>query len=172
MSEYSIIIEVKDDGNNGTSSGTRSGQGSNGGGTATVRKGSTTEAGSFVMGPSGSVFKQLKKAVAVTGAVAMGTKVLNYKTSRVFTETGNRQWQDNINAAKQVGGQIAGIIGGFVAGGAIGGMVAIGGVALDYALKYESYNFAKQMESTMLSIKQQRMGVGGMAISRSRAGNQ
>ncbi|MDE6275086.1 MAG: hypothetical protein K2M75_00960 [Clostridia bacterium] len=45
-------------------------------------------------------------------------------------------------------------------------------IALDYALKYDSYNFAKQMEATTLSIQRERMGVGGMAISRSRASNQ
>lgn len=170
MSEYSIIIEVKGDGSNGSSSGENGAQGSNGSGVGGA--GSSLETGQLVQGSNGSTLKQLKKAVAVSGAVAMGMKVLNYKTSRVYTETGNRQWQDNINAAKEVGGQIAGVIGGFVAGGVIGGVAALGGVALDYALKYESYNFAKQMEGTTLSIKQQRMGVGGMAMSRSRASNQ
>lgn len=171
MSEYSIIIEVKGDGSNGSSSSGNGAQGSNSG-TAVGGTGSSSETGQLVQGSNGSTLKQLKKAVAVSGAVAMGMKVLNYKTSRVYTETGNRQWQDNINAAKEVGGQIAGVIGGFVAGGVIGGVAALGGVALDYALKYESYNFAKQMEATTLSIKQQRMGVGGMSMSRSRASNQ
>ena len=93
----------------------------------------------------------------------MAIKVFNYKTSRAYTETGNRQWQDNINATNQVAGQIAGII---------GGLVALGGVALDYSLKYNAYNFAKQMEATTLSIQRERMGVGSMAMSRSRATNQ
>lgn len=168
MSEYSIIIEVKGDGSSGAS-GTNDGQNLS---TGSADSNGTTEIGKLTQGSSGSALKALKGVAVATGAVAMGTKVLNYKTSRVYTETGNRQLQDNINAVKEVGGQIAGIVGGFVAGGVIGGMVAIGGVALDYALKYESYNFAKQMEATTLSIKQQRMGVGGMAMSRSRASNQ
>ncbi len=168
MSEYSIVIEVKGDGSNSSNSGAGDGQGA----TANLASGNTSETGKLAQGTSGSALKSIKGVAVATGAVAMATKVLNYKTSRVYTETGNRQLQDNINATKEVAGQVATVIGGFVAGGVIGGMLAIGGVALNYALQYESYNFAKQMESTTLAISRQRMGVGGMAISRSRASNQ
>lgn len=169
MSTYTITINVKGAGNankqdvGGSSTGGVTG-GENGAG--------GLQTGQLAQGSGGSAIKELKKVAVATGAVAAGTKVLNYVTSRVYTETGNRQLQDNINAAKQVGGQIASIVGGFVVGGWVGGLAAVGGVALDYALQYRSYNFAKEQEESVLAIRRERMGVGGIANSRSRAINQ
>lgn len=114
----------------------------------------------------------IKKAVAATGALMVTQKAVSYVTSRVYTTTGNRQWQDNINAAKQVGGQIAAIAGGFLAGGVAGGLVAIAGIGMDYLTQLDSYNFAKNLESQVLSISRERMGVGGLNISRSRSTTQ
>lgn len=114
----------------------------------------------------------IKKAVAATGALMITQKAVNYVTSRVYTTTGNRQWQDNINAAKQVGGQIATIVGSFLAGGPIVGGVAIASVGIDYAMQLDSYNFAKNLESQVLSISRERAGWGGLNISRSRSTTQ
>lgn len=111
----------------------------------------------------------IKKAVAATGALMITQKAVNYVTSRVYTETGNRQWQDSINAAKQVGGQIATIAGGFLMGGVAGGLVAIAGVGMDYLMQLASYNFAKNLESQILTISRERMGVGGFNINQSRS---
>lgn len=111
----------------------------------------------------------IKKAVAATGALMITQKAVNYVTSRVYTETGNRQWQDSINAAKQVGGQIATIAGGFLMGGVAGGLVAIAGVGMDYLMQLASYSFAKNLESQVLSISRERMGVGGLNINQSRS---
>lgn len=114
----------------------------------------------------------IKKAVAATGALMITQKAVNYVTSRVYTETGNRQWQDSINAAKQVGGQIATIAGGFLMGGVAGGLVAIAGVGMDYLMQFDSYNFAKNLESQILTISRERMGVGGFNINQSRSATQ
>lgn len=111
----------------------------------------------------------IKKAVAATGALMITQKAVNYVTSRVYTETGNRQWQDSINAAKQVGGQIATIAGGFLMGGVAGGLVAIAGVGMDYLMQFSSYAFAKNIESQVISISRERMGVGGFNINQSRS---
>lgn len=111
----------------------------------------------------------IKKAVAATGALMITQKAVNYVTSRVYTETGNRQWQDSINAAKQVGGQIATIAGGFLMGGVAGGLVAIAGVGMDYLMQLASYSFAKNLESQVLTISRERMGVGGFNINQSRS---
>lgn len=114
----------------------------------------------------------IKKAVAATGALMVANKAINYVTSRVYTETGNRQWQDSINAAKQVGGQIATIAGGFLMGGVAGGLVAIAGVGMDYLMQLASYSFAKNLESQVLTISRERMGVGGFNINQSRSATQ
>ena len=102
----------------------------------------------------------------------VANKAINYVTSRVYTETGNRQWQDSINAAKQVGGQIATIAGGFLMGGVAGGLVAIAGVGMDYLMQLASYSFAKNLESQVLTISRERMGVGGFNINQSRSATQ
>lgn len=114
----------------------------------------------------------IKKAVAATGALMITQKAVNYVTSRVYTETGNRQWQDSIIAAKQVGGQIATIAGGFLMGGVAGGLVAIAGVGMDYLMQLASYSFAKNLESQVLTISRERMGVGGFNINQSRSATQ
>lgn len=114
----------------------------------------------------------IKKAVAATGALMVANKAINYVTSRVYTETGNRQWQDSINAAKQVGGQIATIVGSFIAGGPVVGGIAIAGVGMDYLMQFSSYAFAKNIESQVLSISRERMGVGGFNINQSRSATQ
>lgn len=161
MSNYSITINV------------------NGGGRSSKKNANSGEtdntsggAGQLAQGSGGSSIAALKKVAVATGVLSAGKKSLDYITSRVYTETGNRQLQDNINAAKQIGGQIASIAGGFIVGGAVGGLAAIGGVALDYALQYRSYNFAKEQEANVLAIRRERMGVVGMSNSRSRAINQ
>lgn len=156
MSDYSITIKVENSGGSSNSMG----------------QSNATETEELVQGSNKSSLSTLKKAVAATGAVAMGTKALNYISTRVYPETGNRQLQDNINATKQVGGQILGIIGGFVAGGIPGGLLAMTGVLLDYAFQMDTYAYNQSMENTILNIQRERMGVGGMAISRSRAQNQ
>lgn len=158
MSTYSITIKVSGSGNAKSNSEEENASGS--------------QAEQLTQGSGGSAIKELKKVAIVTGAVAMGAKALNYKTSRVYTETGNRQLQDNINATMQVGGQIAGIVGGFIAGGVAGGVVATAGVMLDYGLKFDSYAYGQRMEATTLAITRERMGIGGMAISRSRSSTQ
>ena len=114
----------------------------------------------------------IKKAVAATGALMITQKSVNYVTSRVYTTTGNRQWQDNINAAKQVGGQIAAIAGGFLAGGLLGGGVTIAGIGMDYLMQFDSYNFSKNLESQILTISRERMGVAGLNINQSRSTKQ
>lgn len=114
----------------------------------------------------------IKKAVAATGALMVANKAINYVTSRVYTETGNRQWQDSINAAKQVGGQIATIAGGFLMGGAAGGLIATAGIGIDYLTQISSYNYAKNLESQILTISRERMGVGGFNINQSRSATQ
>lgn len=174
MSNYSITINVNGgrgskknaNGANGTTGGVG---GANGGGTGDSAGGG---AGQLAQGSGGSSIAALKKVAVATGVLSAGKKTLDYVTSRVYTETGNRQLQDNINATKQIGGQIASIAGGFVVGGWVGGLAAMSGVALDYALQYRSYNFAKEQEASVLSIRRERMGAGGMANSRSRALNQ
>ncbi len=154
MSSYEIIIKV-DGGGSGSS---------------LTKQENTTETEELAQGgDGGSVIKDLKKAVAATGIIAVGTKIVNHITSRVYVETGNRQLQDDINAAKQVGGQIMALVGGFVAGGAIGGLAVGLGIATDYALQVSDYRFAKDLESTILNIRRERMGIGGMSISRSRS---
>lgn len=114
----------------------------------------------------------IKKAVAATGALMVANKAINYVTSRVYTETGNRQWQDSINAAKQVGGQIATIAGGFLMGGVAGGLIATAGIGIDYLTQISSYNYAKNLESQILTISRERMGVGGFNINQSRSATQ
>ena len=101
MSTYSITIKVQGGGNankqsgaNGAETGDANGVGGSGG--------ANSQAGQLAKGGGSSAISTLKKAAIATGAVAAGTKVLNYVTSRVYTETGNRQLQDNINAAKQI----------------------------------------------------------------------
>lgn len=143
-----------------------------GSGGSTEQQPQETPEEEIVQGEEESVGKLIKKSVAATGVVSMGVKAVNHITSRVGVETGNRQIQDEINAAKQVGGQALMILGGFIAGGAVGGMAAIGGVVLDYALQYSDYAYAQGLEADVLSIRRERMGVGNMAISRSRAANQ
>ncbi len=172
MSTYSITIKVQGGGKANKQSGVNGEDTSAGVGVGGSSGGANSQAGQLAQGGGSSAINTLKKAAVVTGAVAAGTKVLNYVTSRVYTETGNRQLQDNINAAKQVSGQIMSIISGFAVGGIAGGVIAAGGVALDYALQYRSYNFARQQEAQVLSIRQERAGLGGMANSRSRALNQ
>lgn len=167
MSNYSITINVNGGGRSSKKNANGAG-GSNSGETGNTSGG----AGQLAQGSGGSSIAALKKVAVATGVLSAGKKSLNYITSRVYTETGNRQLQDNINAAKQIGGQIASIAGGFIVGGAVGGLAAIGGVALDYALQYRSYNFAKEQEANVLAIRRERMGVVGMSNSRSRAINQ
>ena len=157
MSDMSITIKVEGEGNSGGQNNSI---------------GQTTETEELVQGSSESTFGTLKKAVAATGVVAMGTKTLNYISTRVYPETGNRQLQDEINATKQVAGQVLSIIGAGVAGGPIGALAAAGVVALDYAFQASTYSYNRSMENTILNIQRERMGVGGMALSRSRAQNQ
>ena len=157
MSEYSITIKV--DGKDNSSSLTK--------------QESSTESEELAQGGSGGLaIKDLKKAVAATGAVAMGTKTVNHVTSRVYVETGNRQLQDNINATKQVASQVMYLIGGFIEGGPIGGLAVGVGILTDYALQMSDYSYSKSMEQSVLAIQRERMGVAGMSISRSRAQNQ
>lgn len=152
MSEYSITIKVGGDGSKSNSSEEK------------------TESGKLAQGDSGgAAIKDLKKAVAATGVVAVGMKIINHRTSRVFVETGNRQLQDNINATKQIAGQVLALVGGFVAGGAIGGLAVGLGIATDYALQYSDYQYERRLDNAILSIKRERMGVGGMSINRSRS---
>lgn len=154
MSEYSITIKVGGDGSKSNST-------------------EKTESGKLAQGDSGgAAIKDLKKAVAATGVVAVGMKIINHRTSRVYVETGNRQLQDNINATKQIAGQVLSLIGGFVAGGPIGGIAVGLGIATDYALQFSDYRFEKRLDDAVLSIKRERMGVGGMSINRSRSINQ
>lgn len=150
MSDYTITINVK--GNNSNSS--------------SLSK-ATNNTEQVVQGSS--ALKEVKKAVALTGVASAGKKTLNYLTTRVYPETGNRQLQDNINATKQLASQALSVLGAFALGGVAGGLVAMGGIALDYALQSATYQYNKQMEATTLNITRERMGVGGMAISRSRA---
>lgn len=172
MSTYSITIKVQGGGKANKQSGVNGEDTSAGVGVGGSSGGANSQAGQLAQGGGSSAINTLKKVAVATGAVAAGTKVLNYVTSRVYTETGNRQLQDNINAAKQVSGQIMSIISGFAVGGIAGGIIAAGGVALDYALQYRSYNFARQQEAQVLSIRQERAGLASMANSRSRALNQ
>ncbi len=172
MSTYSITIKVQGGGKANKQSGVNGEDTSAGVGVGGSSGGANSQAGQLAQGGGSSAINTLKKVAVATGAVAAGTKVLNYVTSRVYTETGNRQLQDNINAAKQVSGQIMSIISGFAVGGIAGGIIAAGGVALDYALQYRSYNFARQQEAQVLNIRQERAGLASMANSRSRALNQ
>lgn len=175
MSNYSITININGGGRNSKKNATgasgangASGAGSTGGNGGNGSSG----AEKLAQGGAASSIAALKKVMVATGVLSAGTKTLNYITSRVYTETGNRQLQDNINATKQIGSQVASLAAGFAVGGIAGGIVAAGGIALDYALQYRSYNFARQQEERVLSIRQERMGAGGMANSRSRALNQ
>ncbi len=118
MSNYSITINVNGgrgskkntNGANGTTGGVG---GTNGGGAGGSAGGG---AGQLAQGSGGSSIAALKKVAVATGVLSAGKKTLDYVTSRVYTETGNRQLQDNINATKQIGGQIASIAGGFAVG--------------------------------------------------------
>ncbi len=151
MSEYSITIKV--DGENKSKTPEKK-----------------TESEELAQGGSGGVaIKDLKKAVAATGVVAVGMKIINHRTSRVYVETGNRQLQDNINATKQIAGQVMALVSGFVAGGPLGGIAVGLGIATDYALQYSDYQYEKRLDNAILSIKRERMGVGGMSINRSRS---
>lgn len=159
MSTYEATIKIGN--NNQYDTGEQSGEEQSSGTQSTVQPASLKQ-----------TYGTIKKAVAATGALMVTQKAVSYVTSRVYTTTGNRQWQDNINAAKQVGGQIAAIAGGFLAGGVAGGLVAIAGIGMDYLTQLDSYNFAKNLESQVLSISRERMGVGGLNISRSRSSTQ
>ena len=158
MSTYEATIKIGN--NNQYDTGEESGEEQSSGTQSTVQPASLKQ-----------TYGTIKKAVAATGALMITQKAVNYVTSRVYTETGNRQWQDSINAAKQVGGQIATIAGGFIMGGA-GGLVAIAGVGMDYLMQFSSYAFAKNIESQVISISRERMGVGGFNINQSRSATQ
>ena len=158
MSTYEATIKIGN--NNQYDTGEQSGEEQSSGTQSTVQPASLKQ-----------TYGTIKKAVAATGALMITQKAVNYVTSRVYTETGNRQWQDSINAAKQVGGQIATIAGGFIMGGA-GGLVAIAGVGMDYLMQFSSYAFAKNIESQVISISRERMGVGGFNINQSRSATQ
>lgn len=171
MSNYSITININGGRNSKKkANGTSGKNGASGVGSTGENGGSGAE--KLAQGGAASSIAALKKVMVATGVLSAGTKTLNYITSRVYTETGNRQLQDNINATKQIGSQVASLAASFAVGGIAGGVVAVGGIALDYALQYRSYNFARQQEESVLSIRRERMGVGGMANSRSRALNQ
>lgn len=159
MSEYSITIKV-DSGGGGSGTNTASPQDS------------STESQKLAEGSGSLTVKDLKKSVVATGAVAIGTKIINHITSRVYTETGNRQLQDEINAAKQIGGQILALGAGFAAGGIAGAAVVGLGILTDYALQASDYAYSRNLEASVLSIRRERMGVAGMANSRSRSINQ
>lgn len=159
MSTYEATIKIGN--NNQYDTGEQSGEEQSSGTQSTVQPASLKQ-----------TYGTIKKAVAATGALMITQKAVNYVTSRVYTETGNRQWQDSINAAKQVGGQIATIAGGFIMGGVAGGLVAIAGVGMDYLMQFSSYAFAKNIESQVISISRERMGVGGFNINQSRSATQ
>ncbi len=152
MSKYEVIIKAVDD-NQSTKQDT-----------TTSNNDTKNESSGFKQ-----TIKTLRTAAAATGALMVANKAINYVTSRVYTETGNRQWQDSINAAKQVGGQIATIAGGFLMGGVAGGLIATAGIGIDYLTQISSYNYAKNLESQILTISRERMGVGGFNINQSRS---
>lgn len=155
MSKYEVIIKAVDD-NQSTKQDT-----------TTSNNDTKNESSGFKQ-----TIKTLRTAAAATGALMVANKAINYVTSRVYTETGNRQWQDSINAAKQVGGQIATIAGGFLMGGVAGGLIATAGIGIDYLTQISSYNYAKNLESQILTISRERMGVGGFNINQSRSATQ
>lgn len=43
------------------------------------------------------------------------------------------------------------------------------GIATDYALQYSDYQYERRLDNAILSIKRERMGVGGISINRSRS---
>lgn len=159
MSTYEATIKIGN--NNQYDTGEQGGEEQSSGTQSTVQPTSLKQ-----------TYGTIKKAVAATGALMIANKAINYVTGRVYTETGNRQWQDNVNAAKQVGGQIAAIAGGFLMGGALGGAVALMGVGMDYLTQFDSYEYSKNLESQILSISRERMGVLGANINRSRSTTQ
>lgn len=155
MSKYEVIIKAVDD-NQSTKQDT-----------TTSNNDTKNESSGFKQ-----TIKTLRTAAAATGALMLTSKAINNVTSRVYTETGNRQWQDSVNAAKELGGLLLTIAGGFAMGGVLGGTVAIGGVVADYAFQLSNYAFAKNLESQVLSISRERMGVGGFNINQSRSATQ
>lgn len=106
-----------------------------------------------------SIIKTTRSIATATGAGLVASQVLNYTTSRVQIETGNRQVQDEINAAKKVGSQVAALAMGAIFGG-IGGFAIAGlGIGVDYLLSANTYRFNKQLEAAQLSIQRERAGL-------------
>ena len=113
-----------------------------------------------------SGYKDVKSALNSTGVALVAGSVINYETSRVGITTGNFQRQQEINAAKTVGGQLLGIVtAGFFTGGG-GAMLAGMAVGLNYYQAYDSYNFSRRAEAATLAIRREREGL--ISSSRSR----
>lgn len=114
-----------------------------------------------------SVIKTTKSLAAATGVSIVAGQVLNYVTGRVEIETGNSQLQDEINAAKKIGGQISAIAMGAIFGGLAGAGLATLSVGVDYMLSVDSYNFNKKLNAAQLSIQRERAGLA-WAVNNSR----
>lgn len=143
-----------------------------------LNEGTTSSSGSLFGSSSGnkesggvlssirSGYKGAKSALNSTGVALVAGSVINYETSRVGITTGNYQRQQEINAAKTVGGQLLGVAAGFVVGGFGGGMLAGAAVGLNYYQAYDSYNFSRRAEAATLAIRREREGL--ISSSRSR----
>lgn len=114
-----------------------------------------------------SVIKTTKSLAAATGVSIVAGQVLNYVSGRVEIETGNSQLQDEINAAKKIGGQISAIAMGAIFGGLAGAGLATLSVGVDYMLSVDSYNFNKKLNAAQLSIQRERAGLA-WAVNNSR----
>lgn len=118
--------------------------------------------------PVRAKINSVKKTVNATGAGMIASMVINYKIGRVGVETGNQQVQSEINAAKSVAGLGIGLAGSFIFGG-IGGLALAGiGAGIGMLLKYDSFNYEKDVYNRVLDIQRERAGIDYLTINRSR----
>ena len=114
------------------------------------------------------VIKQSKSVAAATGVGMVATQALNYVSSRVEIETGNSRVQGQINAAKQIGSQVASVAMAGLFGGTAGAGLALLGIGMSYVTDYMSYDFDKRQNDAMLEIQRERAGLAWAANTQRR----
>lgn len=108
---------------------------------------------------TGALLQPKTGKVVAGAAVAYAGQIITYQVGRVGVETGNYQKQNEASAFLKLGTTAVGLGTAFAVNPLLGA-VALGGMVISQGLSYRTYEYERNYEGQMLSVKRERAGIG------------